>query len=221
MIDYEGYSMIKLYEFEDWSVRSKDEALIRASNLSGINKEDFKCEVIKEPKRIGLFKKEDGIYHCWYEHEGMNADKELKVVDAHMYFDTTQKKILVVRYHIKPYEIDYSDLIDYEMVIASSTRTRTISNSNKNNALKGAILFGTTGAIVGAADSETITETSTSEVAELIIRLKFKNKEPFEILTMDYKYNTANKEWRDILGQSKVADEFFRELLEEQEQKIE
>ena len=33
---------------------------------------------------------------------------------------------------------------------------------------------------------------------------------------MDYKYNTANKEWRDILDQSKVADEFFRELLEEQ-----
>ncbi|MBD5546971.1 MAG: hypothetical protein HDQ97_06180 [Lachnospiraceae bacterium] len=208
--------MIKLYEFEDWPVRSKDEALIRASNLSGINKEDFKCEVIKEPKRIGLFKKEDGIYHCWYEHRGMNADKELKVVDAHMYFDTTQKKILVVRYHVKPYEIDYTDLTDYEMVIASSTRTRTISNSNKNNALKGAILFGTTGAIVGAADSETITETSTSEIAELIIRLKFKNKESFEIHICNQKCNTQNKKWRDILDQSKEADEFFQKLLEEQ-----
>lgn len=208
--------MIRLYEFDDWPVRSKEEALTRASNLSGINKEDFKCEVIKEPKRVGLFKKEDGLYNCWYEHEGMDAHKELKVVDVCMYFDTVQKKILVVRYHVKPFEIDYSDLIDYEMVIASSTRTRTISTSNKNNALKGAILFGTTGAIVGAADSKTITETSTSELAELIIRLKFQNKEPFEILTMDYKYNTANKEWRDVLDQSELADGFFRELLKEQ-----
>ena len=208
--------MIKLYEIEDWPARSKDEALVSASNWSGINKEDFKCEVVKEPKRIGLFKKEDGIYHHWYEYEGMDAHKELKVVDAHMYFDTIQKKILVVRYHVKPYEIDYSDLIDYEMVISSSISTRTRTISNKNKALKGAILFGTTGAIVGAADSETVTETSTSELAELIIRLKFENKEQFEILTMDYKYNTANKEWRDILDQSKVADEFFRELLEEQ-----
>ena len=186
------------------------------SNYTGFNKEDFKCEIIKEPKRIGLFKKEDGIYHCWYEYEGMNADKELKIVDAHLYVDTTQKKILVIRFGFKSYEIDYSDLIDYEMVIASSTRTRTISTSNKNNALKGAILFGTTGAIVGAADSKTITETSTSELAELIIRLKFQNKEPFEILTMDYKYNTANKEWRDVLDQSELTDGFFRELLKEQ-----
>ena len=127
-----------------------------------------------------------------------------------------QKKILVVRYHIKPYEIDYSDLIDYEMVINSSISTRTRTISNKNNALKGAILFGTTGAIVGAADSETITETSTSELAELIIRLKFKNKKPFEIITSDHKCNTQNEKWRDILDQSKVADEFFRELLEHQ-----
>lgn len=207
--------MIRLYE-GDWHVKSKDEALIHASNYTGFNKNDFKCEVIKEPKKVGLFKTEDGIYHCWYEYQNMDADKELRVVDAHMYFDTTQKKILVIRYGFKAYEIDYSDLINYEMVIASSTRTRTISNSNKNNALKGAILFGTTGAIVGAANSETITETSTSEIAELIIRLKFKNKEPFEILTMDYKCNTQNKEWRDILDQSKEADEFFRELLEEQ-----
>lgn len=207
--------MIRLYE-GDWHRKSKDEALIHASNYTGFNKEDFKCEIIKEPKRIGLFKKEDGIYHCWYEYEGMNADKELKIVDAHLYVDTTQKKILVIRFGFKSYEIDYSDLIDYEMVIASSTRTRTISTSNKNNALKGAILFGTTGAIVGAADSKTITETSTSELAELIIRLKFQNKEPFEILTMDYKYNTANKEWRDVLDQSELTDGFFRELLKEQ-----
>lgn len=206
--------MIRLYEIEDWPARSKDEALTSASNWSGINKEDFKCEVVKEPKRIGLFKKEDGIYHHWYEHEGMDAHKELKVADTRMYFDTVQKKILVVRYHIRPYEIDYSDLIDYEMVISSSISTRTRTISNKNNALKGAILFGTTGAIVGAADSETITETSTSEVAELIIRLKFENKKPFEIITMDYKYNTASEDWRDVLDQSKVADEFFRELLE-------
>lgn len=207
--------MIRLYE-GDWHLKSKDEALIRASDYTGFNKEDFKCEVIKESQRIGLFKKEDGIFHCWYEYEGMDADKEIRIVDAHLYFDTTQKKILVLRYGFKAYEIDYSDLIDYEMVISSSIRSRTRTISNKNKALKGAILFGTTGAIVGAADSETITETSTSEVAELIIRLKFENKEPFEILTMDYKYNTANKEWRDILDQSKVADEFFRELLENQ-----
>ena len=207
--------MIRLYELNEWPAKSEDEALFHASNYTGFSMEDFKCEVIKEPKRVGLFKKEDGIYHCWYEYEGMDDDKELKVVDAHMYFDTTQKKILVIRYGFKAYEIDYSDLIDYEMVIASSTRTRTISNSNNNKALKGAILFGTIGAIVGAADSETITETSTSEIAELIIRLKFQNKKSFEILTMDYKYNTSTKEWRDILDQSKVADEFFRELLEE------
>lgn len=203
--------MIRLYEFERHAT-SKNEALIRASDYTGFNKEDFKCEVVKEPKRIGLFKKEDGLYNCWYEYEGMDADKELRVVDAHLYVDTKQKKILVLRYGYKSYEIDYSDLIDYEMVIASSTRTRTVSN--KNNALKGAILFGVTGAIVGAADSETVT--STSEIAELIIRLKFKNKEPFEILTCNQKYNTANKEWRDVLDKGKIADEFFRELLEKQ-----
>lgn len=203
--------MIRLYEFERHAT-SKNEALIRASDYTGFKKEDFKCEVVKEPKRVGLFKKEDGLYNCWYEYEGMDADKELRVVDAHMYFDTKQKKILVVRHGFKAYEIGYSDLVDYEMVIASSTQTRTISN--KNNALKGAILFGTVGAIVGAADSETVTRTS--EIAELIIRLKFKNKESFEILTCNQKCNTHNKEWRDIIDQSKEADVFFRELLGEQ-----
>ena len=157
--------MIRLYE-GDWHIKSRNEALIHASNYTGFNKEDFKCEVIKEPKRVGLFKKEDGVFHCWYEYAGMDADKELKIVDAHMYFDTTQKKILVIRYGFKSYEIDYSDLIDYEMVISSSISTRTRTISNKNKALKGAILFGTTGAIAGAADSETVTETSTSELAE-------------------------------------------------------
>ena len=165
--------MIKLYEVEDWPARNKDEALISASNWSGINKEDFKCEVVKEPKKIGLFKREDGIYHHWYEYKGMDAHKELKVVDVQLYFDIVQKKILVVRYHVKPYEIDYSDMIDYEMVVVSSTQTRTISSKNKS--LKGAILYGVTGAVVGAADSETVT--STSEIAELIIRLRFENKE--------------------------------------------
>lgn len=203
--------MIKLYEINEWSASSKDMALVCASNYTGFNKEDFKCEIVKEPKRVGLFKKEDGLYNCWYEYENMNADKELRIVDAHLYFDTTQKKILVVRRGFKVYEIDYSDLVDYEMVITSSTRTHTISNKNK--ALKGAILFGTTGAIVGGADSETVT--STSEIAELIIRLKFQNKESFEILTCNQKCNTQNKKWRDILDQGKVADEFFRELLEQ------
>lgn len=203
--------MIKLYEVEDWSSSSKDMALHSVSYATGFNKEDFKCEVIKEPKRVGLFKKEDGIFHVWYEYEGMDAHKELKIVDAHLYFDTVQKKILVIRRGFKAYEIDYSDLIDYEMVVASSTQTRTISSKDK--ALKGAILFGVTGAIVGAADSEVVT--SISEVAELIIRLKFKNKKAFEILTMDYKYNVENEDWRDVLDQSKEADKFFRELLEE------
>lgn len=207
--------MIRLYEIDEWPAKSKNEALIFASDYTGFDKEDFKCEVIKEPKRVGLFKKEDGIYHCWYEYQGMNADKELRVVDAHMYFDTTQKKILVVRYGFKVYEIDFSDLVDYEMVISSSISNRTRTISNKNKALKGAILFGTTGAIVGAADSETITETSTSEVAELIIRLRFKNKEPFEIITCNQKCNTENKKWRDILDQGKVADKFFKDLIEE------
>ena len=164
--------MIRLYEICEWQAKSKNEALIAASDYTGFNKEEFKCEIIKEPKRIGLLKKEDGIYHCWYEYEGMDADKELKIVDAHLYVDTKQKKILVLRYGFKSYEIDYSDLIDYEMVISSSISTRTRTISNKNNALKVAILDGTVGAIIGAANSETITETSTYELAELIIRLK-------------------------------------------------
>lgn len=202
--------MIKLYEGERHAT-SQNEALIRASDYTGFNKEDFKCEVVKEPKRIGLFKKEDGLYNCWYEYEGMDAHKELRIVDAHLYVDTKQKKILVTRFGFMAYEIDYSDLVDYEMVIASSTRTYTVSNKNK--ALKGAILFGTVGAIVGAADSETVSETS--ELAELIIRLRFKNKEPFEILTCNELCETSNEEWRDTLDQGKVADEFFRKLLEE------
>ena len=57
--------MIRLYEICEWQAKSKNEALIAASDYTGFNKEEFKCEIIKEPKRIGLFKKEDGIYHCW------------------------------------------------------------------------------------------------------------------------------------------------------------
>lgn len=207
--------MIRLYEITNYSAKSKDEALSYASKYARFKKEDFRCEVVKEPKRVGLFKWENGLYNCWYEYPNMDSDKEFWIIRTHLYFDSKQKKMLVFEPR-KTYEIDYSDLIDYEIVISSSISTRTRTISNKNKALKGAILFGTAGAIVGAADSETVTETSTSELAELIIRLKFENKEPFEILTMDYKYNTANKEWRDILDQSKVADEFFRELLEEQ-----
>lgn len=52
--------MIKLYE-GDWHRKSKDEALIHASNYTGFAKEDFKCEMIKEPKKIGLFKKKKGF----------------------------------------------------------------------------------------------------------------------------------------------------------------
>jgi len=162
--------MIRLHEWNGLPASSKNDALYYASLYTGFSKDDFKCEVVREPKRTGLFKKEDGLYRCWYEYEGMNSDKELRIVDAHLYVDTKQKKILVIRHGFKSYEIDYSDLIDYEMVIVSSTQTRTISNKNK--ALKGAILFGTTGAIVGAADSETVT--STSEIAELVIRLSLR-----------------------------------------------
>lgn len=79
--------------------------------------------------------------------------------------------------------------------------------------MKGAILFGAAGAIVGAADSETILETV--EFADLIIRLRFKSKEPFEILTCNQQYEVADQDWRDILDQSKEADEFFRNLLVE------
>ena len=202
--------MIRLYEITNYPAKSKDEARSVASDYTEFNKEDFVCEVVKEPKRVGLFKWEKGLYNCWYEYPGMDSDKEIRIVDVFLYADTQQKKLLVDRPGYKTYEIDYSNLIDYEMVTVSSTQTRTISSKNK--ALKGAILYGATGAIIGAADSETIT--STSEAAELIIRLRFANKESVEIKTCDQRCNMQNKKWRDILDQSKVADEFFSELLE-------
>lgn len=200
--------MIRLYEWNR-AATSKNEALIKASNYTGFSKEDFKCEVIKEPKRVGLFKKEDGIYHCWYEYQGMDADVDFMIADAHLYLDYAQKKVLVIRFGFKAYELDCSDLTDYEMVINSNNKTYTISNKNK--ALKGAILFGVTGAVVGAADSETVSETV--EFAELIIRLRFKGKEPFEILTCSQKYEVADQEWRDILDQSRDADEQLKKLV--------
>ena len=210
--------MIRLYEYERYAT-SKNEALILASDYTGFKKEDFKCEVLKEPKRVGLFKKEDGIYNCWYEYEGMDADREIRIVDAHLYADITQKKILVLRYGFLSYEIDYSDMTDYEILLNTSLNTITRTISSKNNALKGGILFGVTGAIVGAANSETITETSTNEVGELRIRLKFQNKKPIEIITCNQECNVENEEWQDILQQSKAADEFFRELSENMQQK--
>lgn len=54
--------MIRLHECDRIPASSRNDALFFASNYTGFNKEDFKCEVIKEPKRVGLFKKEDGIY---------------------------------------------------------------------------------------------------------------------------------------------------------------
>lgn len=200
--------MIKLYEREIYDT-SENEALIRASDFTGFNKNDFRCEVIKKPKRVGLFKKEDGIFHCWYEYKGMDAHKQLEIADATLYFDTKQKKILVLRFGFKSYEIDYSKLIGYEMIVKSRNRTYTVSNSNK--ALKGALLFGTIGAVVGAADSETITETV--EEVEMIIRLRFSDKEYFEILTCNHRWETDDEEWMEILEQSKVIDEYFKELL--------
>lgn len=71
-------------------------------------------------------------------------------------------------------------------------------------------MFGTVGAIVGAADSETVLETA--EFAELVIRLRFKGKEPFEILTCNQKYEVADQDWRDILDQSKVVDKYLKRL---------
>ena len=210
--------MIRLYEYERYAT-SKNEALILASDYTGFKKEDFKCEVLKEPKRVGLFKKEDGIYNCWYEYEGMDADREIRIVDAHLYADITQKKILVLRYGFLSYEIDYSDMTDYEILLNTSLNSITRTISSKNKALKGGILFGVTGAIVGAADSETITETETDEVGELRIRLKFQNKKPIEIITCNQECNVENEEWQDILLQSKAADEFFRELSENMQQK--
>lgn len=201
--------MIRLHECERIPASSKNDALFFASNYTGFNKEDFKCEVIKEPKRVGLFKKEDGIYHCWYEYQGMDADIDFMIADAHLYLDYAQKKILVTRIGFKAYELDCSELTDYEMVINSNNKTYTISNKNK--ALKGAILLGVTGAVVGAADSETVSETV--EIAELVIRLKFKGKESFEILTCSQKCNVENQEWRDILDQSRDADEHLKKLV--------
>lgn len=201
--------MIRLHECDRIPASSRNDALFFASNYTGFNKEDFKCEVIKEPKRVGLFKKEDGIYHCWYEYQGMDADIDFMIADAHLYLDYAQKKILVTRIGFKAYELDCSDLTDYEMVINSNNKTYTISSKNK--ALKGAILFGITGAVVGAADSETVSESV--EFAELIIRLKFKGKESFEILTSNTSYDATSKLWRDILDQSKNADEYLKKLV--------
>ena len=95
------------------------------------------------------------------------------------------------------------------MVVNSNNKTYTISNQNK--ALKGAVLFGATGAIVGAANSEIISKTT--EFAELVIRLRFRGKEPFEILTSKTSYDTTSKLWRDILDQSKKADEYLKKLI--------
>ena len=123
-----------------------------------------------------------------------------------------QKKILVIRIGFKAYEVEYSDLVGYEMVIVSKNRTYTVSNNKKNKALKGGILFGTVGAIVGATDSEIITETV--EQVEMIIRLKFTDKESFEILTCNHCWETDDKEWRDIIDQSKILDEYFKEIMD-------
>ncbi len=201
--------MIRLHECDRIPASSKNDALIFASNYTGFDKNDFKCEVIQEPKRVGLFKKEDGIYHCWYEYHGMNADKELRIADTKLYFDISQRKILILRNGFKAYEVSYEDLLDYEMVIKSNSKTYTLSNQNK--ALKGAVLFGVVGAVVGSADSKVITETA--EFAELIIRLKYHNKESFEILTCFTPYDTSSKLWRDILDQSKTTDEYLKELF--------
>lgn len=203
--------MIKLYDWNRTAL-SQDEALRIASDFTGFSKYEFKCEVIKEPKRVGLFKKEDGIYHCWYEYQGMDSDKKISIGDATLYFDTTKKKMLIIRIGYKSHELDYSNLVDYEIIIKSVNRTYTVSNKNK--ALKGALLFGTAGAIVGAAESETVTETV--EQVKMIIRLRFDNKEYLDILTSDNFWETDDEEWRNILEQSKEVDDYLKELLQKQ-----
>lgn len=200
--------MLKLYD-DIYHAKSENEALDSVSNSTGFNREDFKCEVVKEPVKIGLFKKEPGEYHCWYEYDNFDSDKKIDVVDASIYFDTTRKKILVTRYGFKSYEIDYSDLVDYEIVVASNNKTFTVGNKNK--ALKGAILFGAVGAIVGASDSKT--ESETVEFAEIIIRLRFSGKDAFEILTCNNRIATEDSEWRDALDQSKIVAEYLYGII--------
>ncbi|WP_312045137.1 hypothetical protein [Anaerotignum sp.] len=200
--------MLKLYD-AIYNAISLDEAITRASKYTEFSKDQFKCEVIKEPIKKGLFKKELGSFHCWYEYENFDLSKELHIADAALYFDNNRKKILVLRAGYKMYEIGYSTLKDYEMVVVSKTKTYTISNSNK--ALKGALLFGTTGAVVGASKSNI--ESETVERAEIIIRLVFTDKEPFEILTCNSAYETDDKEWRAVLDQAKIIDEYFKELI--------
>ena len=200
--------MIRLF---DWNrtANNINEALTDASKNTGFDKADFKCEIVKEPQKIGLFKKEPGIFHCWYEYEGLNCNKEFTIAEANLYFDITKKKILIVRFGFKAYEIDYLDLVDYELVVSTTERTFTVSSKNKT--LKGAILFGATGAIVGASKSNIMTDTV--DMAEVIIRLKFANKEPFEVLTCNWKRETDDEEWRDISDQSKEIDKWLKTLI--------
>lgn len=201
--------MIKLHEVTYTTINSKSEALEMASNFTGFSKDDFKCEVLKESIKKSLFKREPGIFHCWYEYNGMDCDKRIEIADAVLYFDLKQKKILVIRFGYEVYEIEYSDLTDYEIIVASNSKTYIVSSSNK--ALKGVLLFGATGAIVGAAKSKV--ETETVDLAEIIIRLKFKDKEPFEILTCNSRLEMDDEEWRNVIDQSKVSDEFLRGLV--------
>lgn len=199
--------MIELYDWERVA-NSLNDALINASIYTGFDKNEFKYEVIKEPQRIGLFKKEPGVFRCWYEYEGMTADRFLKIADAKLYIDETQKRILVIRFGYHAYEVDYSDLSSYEIVVDSETETYTEST---NNAKKGALLFGLTGAIVGASNNVMVSESV--DFAEIIIRLRFKNKKSFEILTCNYSIETGTEEWRDAVDESKEVDKFLSSLL--------
>lgn len=110
----------------------------------------------------------------------------------------------------KSYEVDYSGLIVYETVVGLSDRTFIISNNNK--VLKGAALLCLTGAVVGATNTEIVTETAKKE--RMIIRLNFKNKESFKILTCRIKCDSSSNLWRDIIKKSKEIDNCFKELIE-------
>lgn len=200
--------MLKLYD-AIYNATSKEEAITRASKYTEFSKDQFKCEVIKEPIKKGLFKKEAGSFHCWYQYENFDLDKELRIADTALYFDNNRKKILVLRAGYKMYGIDYSTLKDYEMVVVSKSKTYTIRNSNK--ALKGALLFGATGAVVGASKSKI--ESETVEEAEIVIRLVFTDKEPFEILTCNSTYETSDEEWRNVLDQVKVIEGYISGLI--------
>lgn len=142
--------------------------------------------------------------------KGMDAHKQFRDCRCYIIFYMKTEKILILRSMYKSYEVDYSGLIVYETVVELSDRTFIISNNNK--VLKGAALLCLTGAVVGATNTEIVTETAKKE--RMIIRLNFKNKESSKILTCRIKCDSSSNLWRDIIKKSKEIDNCFKELIE-------